>query len=149
MGEITSICYTPEAKQGRQTGYRRISTKRANLLVNYGIEGDRKGGSRKRQLNVMSAETLQVLAAQGFNTAPGQMGEQVIVSGIDVDTLQPGDRLQLGDAVIEVTVPREGCGKFVRYQGQDPAGVPLGMMAKVITGGVIAVGDSALVVRAS
>ncbi len=115
------------------------------LTVDRGIEGDRKGKGRDRQLNIMSAETLANLAAEGFKTGPGQMGEQIVVDGIGVDSLPAGARIRLGEsAVVEVTIARTGCDRFEHIQGKLKKLVRgrLGVMARVVTGGPIAVGDA-------
>ena len=46
-------------------------------------------------------------------------------------------------ACIEVTEPRNGCGKFERYQGKrkEEARGRLGQMARVVTAGTIRIGD--------
>ena len=56
----------------------------------------------KRQLNVMHAEILAQLGTEGFKVGPGEMGEQIVVAGVDPAALVPGARLKLGEAVIEV-----------------------------------------------
>jgi MOSC domain-containing protein YiiM len=92
----------------------------------------------------MSAESLASLAGEGFRISPGQMGEQLIVAGLVVDTLPVGTRLQIGDeACIELTQPRTGCNRFEAYQEKSAqqAAARLGMMANVIVGGTIRVGD--------
>src|SRR5262249_44536571 len=101
------------------------------------------------QLNVMARETLEQLGAEGLRTAPGQMGEQVVASGLAIDRLAPGTRLQLGDeAVIEVAKPRTGCDRLRRIQGCTTAQVAgrLGVIAQVLRGGIIRVGDTVAVV---
>jgi MOSC domain-containing protein YiiM len=87
---------------------------------------------------------LDQLAAEGYDVAPGHMGEQIIVSGLDVNTLQAGDLIHLGSgAVAKVSKPRTGCAKFKTVQGHDPseAAGRLGVMATVVASGSIAVGD--------
>jgi MOSC domain-containing protein YiiM len=125
--------------------YLRTPVETANLVAGHGIEGDRKGGNPKRNLNIMSFETLEALREDGFGTSPGQMGEQIVVQGLDVGKLAVGDRLGIGDtAIVEVISHRTGCQRFERIQGktaQQAAGY-MGIMAKVITGGMIYVGDS-------
>ena len=143
MGELISIVYKPKNMDAPGTKYLRVPLEQTVLVADYGIEGDAKGGG-KRQLNVMSDDAVQSLAAEGFRAEPGQLGEQLIVSGLDVDTLLPGARLRIGaEACVEVTEPRTGCGKFERYQSKTPqdAAGRLGMMARVVTGGTVAVGD--------
>jgi MOSC domain-containing protein YiiM len=148
MGELISIVYKPNQAEPTGTGYTRAPLLHSLLVADYGIEGDAKGGG-KRQLNVMSAAVVTELAKEGFQAEPGQLGEQLIVGGVDVDALPIGARLRIGaEACIEMTEPRTGCGKFERYQGRSPqeAAGRLGMMARVVTGGPISVGDPVQVI---
>ena len=97
------------------------------LVESHGIDGDAKGGSGDRQLNVMLAEALAELATEGFKTDPGAMGEQIVIAGLDPASLVGGARLRLGSAVIEVGIPRTGCARFEMIQGkprQSAAGPP-------------------------
>jgi len=145
MIRVTSIVYKPEsAVSDPETQYIRIPLNSTNLITGRGIEGDRKGGNPKRNLNLMSFETLQELREEGFNTLPGQMGEQMVIQGLDVGKLAEGDRLQIGEqACVEVISHRTGCQRFEQIQGKSPqlAAGRMGVMAKVVTGGMIAVGD--------
>ncbi|HEY3968810.1 MAG TPA: MOSC domain-containing protein [Planctomycetaceae bacterium] len=145
MPIIISITYSPPVEVPRpKDQYHRVSVSQANLLAGHGIEGDRKGKWANRQLNVMSAETLKVLHDEGFQTAPGELGEQIVIDGIDVDALPVGSQIQLGSAaIIEVTMPRTGCDRFEHIQGKFKGLVRgrLGAMARVIAGGPIAIGD--------
>lgn len=145
MTQIASIVYKPIGQQGPDDDYLRLDLDEATLVAGFGIEGDAKGGHNPdRQLNLMSYETLTILRTQGFYTEPGQMGEQIVIHQMDVDSLVEGDRIQIGlDAVVEVVKPRTGCDKFERVQKKPRASVQgqMGVMAKVITGGRIHVGD--------
>jgi MOSC domain-containing protein YiiM len=144
MSELVSIVYKPMDAAASAEGYARVPLQRAQLIAGYGTEGDAKGGHPGRHLNIMSAEALQMLAGEGFHTAPGQLGEQLVIAGLAVDTLPAGTRLQIGEsACVEIVEPRTGCGRFEQYQGklrQDAAG-RLGVMAQVLNGGSIRVGD--------
>lgn len=94
MAQITSITYKPQhMRTDLPDHYARVSLQQATLKVGYGIEGDRKGGHPKRQLNIMVAATLEKLADSSYQTTPGAMGEQIIVTGLDLDALEPGTRL--------------------------------------------------------
>lgn len=68
------------------------------------------------------------------------------------ENLQPGQRLRIGDCVLEITAqPHNGCAKFSRRFGaaalafvNSPTGKQLrlrGIYAKVITAGDVSVGD--------
>jgi MOSC domain-containing protein YiiM len=79
------------------------------------------------------------------------MGEQIVIAGLDPADLAGGARLQLGDAVVEVGIPRTGCARFEAIQDKprQSAKGRLGFMARVVTGGEVAVGDRVSVLPAS
>ena len=145
MAQIVSIAYSPPTQEARpKDHYHRDSFPSAVLSVDRGIEADRKSKGGDRQINIMSAATLASLASEGFKTGPGQMGEQVVVEGIEVDSLPVGARIRLGgSAVVEVTIARSGCDRFEHIQGKLKRLVRgrLGVMARVVNGGAISVGD--------
>lgn len=142
---IASIVYTPlSVKKTSKDKYDRVATERVELIAGHGIDGDKKAGKNpERHLNIMSREVLDQLAAEGYDVAPGQMGEQIIVSGLDVNALQAGNLIHLGGAVAKVSKPHTGCAKFKTVQGHDPseAAGRLGIMATVVASGSITVGD--------
>ena len=147
---VVSIVYRPLGTNRPQDRYERVPAERVRLLAAYGIEGDRKGGSTDRQLNVMHAEQLAELGKEGFKVAPGEMGEQIVITGVDPAALVEGARLKLGAAVIEVVEPRTGCARFEMIQGKprhDAKG-RLGAIARVVEGGELAVGDAVEVLPA-
>lgn len=143
---VVSIVYTPTdvAIRRPQGNYARVAAERVTLAEFQGIVGDMKGGAGERQLNIMAAETLAELQAEGFKTAPGELGEQFIIMGIDLKNIAVGTQLRLGSAVVEVTLPRTGCARFEMIQGKPKTLVTgrLGVMARVVMGGEVAVGDA-------
>jgi MOSC domain-containing protein YiiM len=148
MGHIASIAYSPPTGQPRPDDrYHRVPSATAVLVVDQGIQDDRKSKGGRRQINVMSAATLARLAEEGFTTGPGAMGEQIVLDGIDVDALSEGTRIRLGEsAIVEVINPRTGCDRFEHIQGKHKklARGRLGVMVRVVAGGPIAVGDCAV-----
>ncbi len=152
MSHIHSIVYTPaHVLEKSRDAYDRAPLNEAKLIAGYGIEGDRKGGHPKRQLNIMCHETLQALAGEGFHVAPGEMGEQLVISGMDLIDLAPGSRVQVGDsAQIEIVEPRNGCDKFELVQGKPrtQAQRRLGVIARVVASGVIRAGDAVRILEA-
>jgi len=149
MAHIASIAFSPPTGEPRPDDrYHRVAATTARLVVDLGLEGDRKSKGGRRQINVMSAATLAQLAEEGFTTCPGAMGEQIVLEGIDVDALAEATRIRLGEsAVVEVTYPRTGCDRFQHIQGKHKKLVRgrLGVMVRVIAGGRIAVGDRAAI----
>lgn len=152
MGRVVSIVYTPRDTPERkpQDRYARVPLDRATLVERRGIRGDAKGGTGDRQLNVMVADVLEELDREGFKTGPGELGEQIVIAGIPAAALTPGVQLRLGESVVEVTIPRTGCARFEMIQGHPKQAVQgrLGVMAKVVAGGEVGVGDAAEVVAA-
>lgn len=106
-----------------------------------------------RQVHLIHAELFDELHAAGFDIAPGQMGENVTTSGIDLLALPTGARLRFGDAaVVEVTGLRNPCAQLDHIQpglmkatlDRDPDGNLIrkaGIMGIVIAGGEICPGD--------
>jgi MOSC domain-containing protein YiiM len=146
MSTISSIVYRPDHVPAKPADhYSRVSLEAAQLVAGYGIEGDRKGGHPDRQVNIMSQDALDQLATEGFKTAPGAMGEQIIISGLNINDLPSGSRIQIGqEAVVELATPRTGCDRFEAIQQLSPASAQgrLGMMGRVVQGGPIRIGDS-------
>jgi MOSC domain-containing protein YiiM len=143
MAHIVSIVYRPQGTGRPQDRYERVPVERVQLVEFHGIEGDMKGSATKRQLNVMHAEVLAELGTEGFKVAPGEMGEQIVVAGLTPAQLVPGARIKLGVAVIEVVEPRTGCARFEMIQGHSRQLVQgrMGVLARVVSGGAVAVGD--------
>jgi len=152
MPHITSIVYQPRDQQYAEgaVDFMRLPLESADLMAGHGIRGDRKAGHHPdRQLNLLSTSWLAMAAAKGYRAAPGQFGEQLILDGIDLVTLPPGTRLQLGDAaVLEIVKGRTGCTRLEAAQGLSIAGLgPIGVLARVIAGGSIRVGDPVAVLE--
>src|SRR5262249_29521053 len=123
---VKSIVYKPKGMPGehpanQDAGYLRQPLQEANLIEGYGIEADRKGGNPNRNLNVMDETTQAELAAQGFPTGPGVLGENFILGGIDLRTLAEGTQLRLGnEAVIALLKLREPCHQLTPLDERMP-----------------------------
>lgn len=146
MANIKSIVYKPKGmKSGHgDAGYVRQPLTDANLIAGYGIEGDRKGGNPNRNLNLMDDMTQAELAAEGYPTGPGMLGENIILSGIDLRTLPEGTQLRLGDeAIIALGKARVPCEQLTPLDGRMPESVEgrVGTMCRVLKSGQIKVGD--------
>lgn len=109
------------------------------------------GPHPEMQLNIMNARVVALVAQQRERWPLA--GDQLFVDmDLSAQNLPPGARLQLGDAVIEVTAePHTGCGKFIERFGADAAEFVnakerrdlhlRGINAKVVQRGTIRVGD--------
>ena len=113
----------------------------ATALSGKGLEGDRscKEGN-VRQVLVMDKETLDDLELR-----PGQIKENITTTGLDLSQTKAGQVLFIGDQVtMELVGECEPCGKMdaIRPGLQNLINHRRGMLATVINGGPIKVGDS-------
>ena len=70
-------------------------------------------GGPDRALCLFPMELIRTLQAEGHPIAPGQIGENLTVEGLDWDTVAPGVRLLLGeDVLVEVTRYTSPCGNI-------------------------------------
>lgn len=86
--------------------------------------------------------------ALGYDLAPGTFGENLTVSELESATFNIGDRLQVGEVVLEVTAPRIPCVTLATRMG-DPAFAKRfrhaerpGVYCRVIEEGKVQAGDS-------
>ena len=145
MPHVVSLVYTPAGVERKPADrFARVPTDAVELVADHGIAGDAKADGRNRQLNVMLAEVVAGLRVEGYKTGPGELGEQIVIAGLDPAAVVPGIQLRLGAAVIEVTLPRTGCARFEHIQGRPKAASAgrIGVMAKVVAGGAVRVGDA-------
>ncbi len=108
-------------------------------LENLGLEGDRHAmPDGKRQVLLMAEEILNRLAIPA-----GAVKENITTRGIDLQQLAPGTRLQIGGAVFELTKPCTPCSRMdeIRPGLQEELAGQRGMLARVVQGGEIHVGD--------
>ena len=144
MITVKSIVYKPKGESVPEIGYLRHPITEAMLIEGYGIDGDRKGGHPKRNLNVMDDFTLAELADEGYPTGTGTLGENITLSGINLRTLSQGTQLRLGDeAIIALGRLREPCEQLTPLDERMPASVEerVGWMCRVVKSGRIKVGD--------
>lgn len=70
-------------------------------------------GGPDRALCLFSMEKIQSLQAEGHPIAPGGIGENLTMEGLDWSTVMPGARLLVGDTVlVEVTRYTSPCGNI-------------------------------------
>ena len=116
----------------------------ATAISGLGVEGDRSAyEGNTRQVLFVDKEILD-----GSGLVPGQVKENITVTGMNVSQVQPGQVFTIGDNVpLEAVGDCEACGKMdaIRMGLMDEIQGKRGMLAKVINGGSIKVGDSVTV----
>jgi MOSC domain-containing protein YiiM len=138
------------------------------LLEGLGVEGDAHLGvtvqhrfdkradpnrPNLRQVHLIQSELFDAVGADGFDVAPGQLGENVTTRGLDILALSEGTVLHLGpDAAVQVTGLRTPCsqinglrkGLLKEVVQRDENGDivrRVGVMSIVIRSGTVRAGD--------
>ena len=80
-------------------------------------QADRKAhGGPLRALCLYSTEVIAKLAAEGHDIAPGHLGENITIEGIDWTQVKPGARMKLGAEVeCEITTFTQPCWKNAQW----------------------------------
>ncbi|MEQ8166387.1 MAG: MOSC domain-containing protein [Alphaproteobacteria bacterium] len=101
----------------KRTGICKRAVEGAVRVDRLGAEGDvvvdaRHHGGPGQALYLYSLEDYAFWSAQGVATGSGMFGENLTVSGIESADLCIGDRLVVGEVVLEVTSSRIPCATF-------------------------------------
>lgn len=118
-----------------------------------GAEGDynkyrmlKLAGDPDQAILVITDEVIRQLNAEGWPVKPGDLGENLTLGDVSEAALQPGTRLQLGEAALELTLRCDPCTELynLSYVGEKrgPEFVKTmmnrrGWYARVLTPGVI------------
>lgn len=110
------------------------------LLAGLGVEGDAHSGvtvqhrsrvardptqPNLRQVHLMHSELFDELRVQGYEIAPGDLGENITTRGVDLLALPRGTQLRIGpSAVVVITGLRNPCVQINRFRS--------GLMAAVL-----------------
>lgn len=111
----------------------------AELVSNLGLAGcrhSRLGG--KRQVLLVDKETLDAA-----DLKPGVIRENITTSGLNVNGLEPGERLRIGQALLEVSAICTPCDQLekVRPGLRRELYGRRGMLCRVLEGGTVRTGD--------
>ena len=120
------------------------SPESVNVIAGLGIEGDRhatdEGVRKARQVLLMDEETLEA-----FGLAHGEVRENITTSGIDLAATPAGAKLALGgEVVLKITGPCAPCARMdeIRPGLRLELDGKRGILASVVRGGTIRVGDA-------
>jgi MOSC domain-containing protein YiiM len=117
-----------------------VELQEARVLANFGLQGcahAQRGGLR--QILLVDRETLETLELR-----PGALFENVTTDGLNVNGLPVGQRLRIGEALLEVTMVCTPCNQMERIRPglrRELRG-RRGMMCRVLEGGILRPGDS-------
>lgn len=129
-----------------QKGERKKPVDSAELIRDHGIKGDGHAGSGHRQISLLAQESIDKMRAMGLNVTAGDFAENITTLGIDLLTLQIGNRLSIGPALLEITQIGKECHTrcAIYHQAGDCVMPKEGIFARVIEGGVLAAGAAVI-----
>ncbi|MBQ7542586.1 MAG: MOSC domain-containing protein [Clostridia bacterium] len=124
------------------------SIPQGRLIEDYGFEGDAHAGKWRRQVSLLAKESID--KAQGMRTdglCHGVFAENLTTEGIELHTLPVGTRLQVGDAILEITQIGKECheGCAIRELVGQCIMPREGVFARVVKGGTVRAGDTVTV----
>jgi MOSC domain-containing protein YiiM len=133
MANVVGLFVSPARKSGRSEPRERVLA-----VESQGFDGCAHANPPRREVLLASKEHLDVVGV-----APGAIRENVTVEGVDVQAWPVGQRVRVGRALLEITMVCDPCQRMddlrpgLRAELDDRRG----MLAHVVEGGEIALGD--------
>ncbi len=161
-GHVAALALSPLHRFSKET------VDQVMLIAGEGVAGDAHSGPKVRhrsrvrqdphqpnlrQVLLIAGELLDEMNGLGFAVEPGALGENILTCGIDLIVLPRGTRVLFpSGAELEITGLRNPCSQIetfrpgllaqvVHKQASGVIGRRAGVMAIVLTGGSVAVGD--------
>jgi MOSC domain-containing protein YiiM len=133
MATVAGLFVSPARGSGVST-----SLERARAVAGHGFEGCAHANPPRREVLFASEDHLRRVGVE-----PGAIRENVTVSGADVQSWPVGQRLRAGGAVFEITMVCDPCHRMDELRPGLRAELDgkRGMLARVVEGGEVAVGD--------
>lgn len=156
-GKISALSLSPTHTMSK------FNQKEITLIKGIGISWDAHAGKtvkhrsrvaknpkqpNLRQVHLMHHELYQELNKKGFDLSPGEMGENITTTGIDLLNLPKNTQLKIGNAIIEITGLRNPCSQLndlrpglmneLVFKDQENEIIrKAGIMGIVVEGGII------------
>ncbi len=113
-----------------------------DAVAGEGLTGDASLGRSSRQILLVDQATLAE-----YDLQPGQIRENITLTGLDLTGLPRGTRIRIGAATLEVTGDCSPCDRLeaIRPGLREAIRGRRGLLARVQTGGTIRVSDRAIV----
>jgi MOSC domain-containing protein YiiM len=141
-GRVEAVCTS--AKKGVV----KTSVASIELRSGHGVVGDAHAGPWHRQVSLLAAESIARMREVLPDLADGAFAENVVTSGVALRDVAVGSRIELGDALLEVTQIGKECHTGCAIgQATGQCIMPTeGVFCRVLTGGTVGPGDAVRVV---
>ena len=133
MATVSGLFVSLERGSGRSEPRERV-----RAIESQGLEGCAHASPPRREVLLASQEHLDELGVE-----PGAIRENVTVAGADVHSWPVGQRVKVGGALLEITMVCDPCHRMdeLRLGLRTLLDGKRGMLAHVVEGGEIALGD--------
>jgi MOSC domain-containing protein YiiM len=162
VGHVVSVSKDDEHR------FSKAPVESIRLIKDFGVEGDIHAGvtvqhrsrvaqdptqPNLRQVHLIQREFFDVALSHGFELHSGDLGENILTSGVDLLELPQGARLHIGsEAVLYITGLRNPCNQINNFRngllkvsiGRGAGGEiirKVGIMTVVERGGAVSAGD--------
>lgn len=138
MAKLVAICIS------EKKGIGKTQIDEVNLIEEFGLENDAHGGKWHRQVSLLEKEKIEDFIARGGRVKFGDFGENFVVEGLDLESIQVGDRIKVADTILEITQKGKQCHvKCNIFKMVGDCIMPKnGVFARVIKGGPVKVNDN-------
>jgi MOSC domain-containing protein YiiM len=128
---------------GGRKGEKKTPVPSVTLVADHGVRDDAHAGPGARQVSLLAVESIGKMRARGLRVGPGDFAENITVEGFDLLNVRPGDRIRLGEAVLEISQIGKECHDrcAIYIQAGDCVMPREGVFARVIRGGRVAPAD--------
>lgn len=137
MAKVVAICIS----ETRGIGKSQIGE--VNLIEEFGLENDAHGGKWHRQVSFLEKEKIDDFISRGGKVKYGDFGENFVTEGLDLEKIQVGDKITIGDSLLEITQKGKQCHvKCNIFKMVGECIMPKnGVFARVLKGGRVRVGE--------
>jgi len=140
-GKLIAVCTSP------RSGTPKAAIAVGVLCTDYGLVGDAHAGTA-RQVSLLAEESVAKMKLEGFAVEPGDLAENLTISGLELHRLPLGTRLRVGrDALLEVVQIGKECHADCEIRRRTGYCVmpTEGVFATVVAGGEVRAGNEIVV----
>jgi MOSC domain-containing protein YiiM len=137
MAHIVAVCRSEQRMEPK------VDIGQGELRQGHGLVGDSHAGLSQRQVSLLALESIErANRAQGIEAVPGSFAENLTTQGLDLLSLKVGDRLRVGEALLEVVQIGKPPEVAHAYHFQGVSVLPTeGVFCRVVEGGWVRRGN--------